>query len=90
MEIEAVQFETVTTPKWSMRVTILGQGIEPRALPLVVLVGDQAAQAISFLFEGNGVSGLLVDEPAPGDAVRIGYADSPLIDTGLTYTPPNA
>jgi hypothetical protein len=90
MEIEAVQFETVTTTRWAMRVTILGQGIEPRALPLVVLVGDQAAEAISFLFEGNGVSGLLVDKPAPGDVVRIGYADSSLIETDFTYTPPVA
>lgn len=90
MEIESVQFQAVTTPRWTMRVTILGQGLEPRALPLVVLVGSQAAQAISFLMEGNGISGLLVDEPAPGDVVQIGYADDPLIDTGFTYTAPSA
>jgi hypothetical protein len=90
MEIEAVQFKAITTDKWSIRVTILGQGIEPRALPLVILVGEQVAQAVSFLLEGNGVSGLLVHEPAPGAKVRIGYADSPLIDTGMSYSPPIA
>jgi hypothetical protein len=87
MDIATVQFEHVTTERWSMRVTIRGSGISPRAMPLVVLVGEQITEAISFLIEGDGISGLLVNEPAVGDEVRIGYADSPLIDTGVTYNP---
>ena len=85
MEIEAVQFEPVSTAKWSIRITIFGQGLEERAIPLVAQVGDQMVQALSTLFDGSGVSGLLVDEPAAGDVVKIGYADGPLAVTGFKY-----
>jgi hypothetical protein len=83
--IEAVKFEPVASTKWSMRVTIFGQDFEERAIPLVAQVGDQTVQALSPLFDGTGVSGLLINEPAADDEVKIGYADGPLVETGFKY-----
>lgn len=91
MQVERAEFERLDpspSPRWVMRIRIIGKNFEQRAVPIVAEVGDQAVEALMPLFERNGVQGFLTAEPAVGDELRVGYADAPLINTGITYNPP--
>jgi hypothetical protein len=93
MQVEHAEFEHLDpspSPRWVMRIRIIGENFEQRAIPIVAQVGDQAVEGLMPLFEGNGVQGFLTAEPAVGDELRVGYADSPLIATGITYNRPAA
>lgn len=90
MQIERAEFEFVDKdllPDATMRIRIIGQEMDLRAVPIVAEVGSQAVDFIVPLLDGSGVQGFLADEPAVNDALRIGYADGPLIETGITYNP---
>jgi hypothetical protein len=96
MQIDNVVFETLQDvsadllARWTMRVTVQGKGLEVRALPLVVEVGEQRAQMLVPLFteegESAGVQGLLPEIPRNGDEVKVGYADGPLFGTGFEFS----
>ena len=96
MQIEKVVFETLQDvpaellARWTMRVIVQGKGLEVRALPIVVEVGEQRLQMLVPLFTDEGASagvqGLLPEIPENGDAVRVGYADGPLFATGFEFS----
>ena len=88
MQIEIVEYELVDMPRWEVRITIVGEGFEQRATPIVAQVGDQAIEVLLPLFNADGVMGFLAHEPALGDELRVGFAGGPLIETGFTYKRP--
>lgn len=91
MQIERAEFEFIDTtilPDWTVRIRVIGEEFEQIGTPIVAQVGSLAVQAIMPRLEGDGIQGFLESEPAVGDELSIGYADGPLIDTGITYTPP--
>lgn len=90
MIIEDAHFEFLAespNPAWSMRITISGQDIEQRAVPVVATVGDQPVQALMATLDPGTVQGFLSDEPTPGDELRVGYLDQELQGTDITYDP---
>ncbi len=90
MQIAHVEFEFLDRtllPRWTMRIRVVGEDFEQRAVPIVAEVGSLSVEGIMPLLDGNGVQGFLVAEPNTGDELRIGYADGSLIDTGMTYNP---
>lgn len=90
MHVERAEYEFVdrdALPQWTMRVRITGPGLEEGARPIMARVGSQRVQSIISLVEGEGIQGFLEEEPATGDELSIGYADEPLIETGITYDP---
>jgi hypothetical protein len=96
MQIDKVVFETLQDvpaellARWKMRVIVQGEGLEVRAVPIVVEVGEQRAQMIMPLTaeEGGsaGVQGLLPEIPQNGDEVKVGYAGGPLFATGFEFS----
>jgi hypothetical protein len=96
MQIEKVVFETLQDvpaellARWTMRVIVQGKGLEVRALPIVVEVGEQRVQMLLPLFteegESAGVQGLLPEAPRNGDEVKVGFADGPLFGTGFEFS----
>jgi len=88
VQVESVEYKFIDTPRWGMRITIIGRGFEQRAIPIVAQVGDQSVEALMPLLNNDGVMGFLAREPTVGDEVRVGFADGPLIDTGITYNRP--
>jgi len=92
MQVDSAEFEPITTPlpmDWVIRVVIHGTGLAFGGNPMVAEVGPQAVQGLMPTTREGTVLGFLTTEPAPGDELRIGYADQPLIPTGITYGAPN-
>lgn len=91
MNVERAEFEHLDSspiPRWVMRITIIGNGFVQAARRIVAQIGDQSVEGLTPLLDGEGLQGFLTAEPAIGDELRIGYADSPMINTGITYHPP--
>jgi len=88
ISIESAQFEMLAEPplpEWVMRVTVKGSGFEYGAMPLSGVVGDLPLQGIQIDPGGGGFVSYLAIEPAEGDALRVGYPDEDLVETGITY-----
>jgi len=91
MQIERADFELLADspiPELAVRVTIRGEGLEQRALPIVARVGDQTLLALAPTVTFPGVQGFLAAEPTLGDELRIGFLDQELVPTGITYDGP--
>ncbi|MGH3693623.1 MAG: hypothetical protein ACRDRX_06440 [Pseudonocardiaceae bacterium] len=89
MQVYSAIFERITAPlptNWVMRVVIHGTGLTQRAITMVAAIGPQAVQGLMPSTESNTVLGFLTAEPTAGDELLIGYANEPLIATGLTYS----
>lgn len=94
MNIENVEFETLDAEtrlltEMVMRVSIIGQGLEQIATPIIAAVGNEPLILVMPLSNGSGITGMLANAPASGDLVRVGYLDSELIDTGFSFQPAN-
>lgn len=90
MQVERAEFEFIeptVLPGLTVRVRILGENFEQQAIPIVAQVGQQTVDKIVPIVEGGGVQGFLAETPQINDELRIGYADGPLISTGITYNP---
>ena len=85
IQVEDVIFKNINFGTWVMRVSIIGTGFEQRALPIVVKIGDKWLNSILPMPENSGVIGFLSEIPKIGDKVRVGYLDSPLMETTFTY-----
>lgn len=94
MFVDDVSFERLQDPPpvlegWKMRVLLRGSEPEVRTVPLVVTVGELHVDLLVPIFDEdrvNGMQGLLADIPQPGDEVRVGYADGPLLPTGFEFS----
>lgn len=86
---EFIPLSSEDTPAagWVMRVIIHTRNLEQRAVPVVAKTGGQPVQGLMSLFEEEGLVGFLHEMPASGDELLIGYADGPMIHTGITYDP---
>jgi|GEM_PF-3005898 len=95
MNIENVEFETLDAEAqlltdMVMRVSIIGRGLEQIATPIIAAVGNEPLIFVMPLLNGTGgITGMLEHSPASGDAVRVGYLDGELIDTGFSFQPAN-
>jgi hypothetical protein len=90
MQIDSMEIEPITTPlptDWRVRVVIRGGGLEERALPLVGELGPQTIQCLMPGGNEGVVLGFLTVEPSAGDELRLGFADQPLVSTGITFEP---
>jgi hypothetical protein len=95
MIIERVEFETLgeRPPQfepWTVRIVIHGEGFDVnRAMPLLASLGEQPVELLVPIISDArivGVHGLLRTPPQAGDALRIGYLDTPLFATGFAFT----
>lgn len=90
MQIERAEFEFIepnVLPGLTVRVRIMGENLEQRAMPIMAYIGQQTVDRIVPIVEGGGVQGFLAETPQINDELLIGYADGPLINTGITYNP---
>lgn len=69
---------------WILRVTLHGQGLLPRALPLVGFVGEVPLEVVSIEPDDSAI-GFLSAEPPVGAVVRVGWVDEEIVDTPVTY-----
>jgi hypothetical protein len=93
MNVDTADFEFLPRrlpTDWAMRVVIRGSGFEQTAIPIVAEIGAQRILGLMPDYEQDGVVGFLMSEPLPGEQLKIGYADQPLIETAVTYQPPIA
>lgn len=84
MNIQHVVFEAIETDRWKVRIIIIGEDIEQRALPVIAEVGNEPVEGLMSL-PGGGLVGFLKEEPAPGSVLSIGYADQSLQETTFEY-----
>jgi hypothetical protein len=75
-------------PVWALRVEVEGEEFIHRALPVVAQVGNVRVESIVVNMAGDGFVGLLRSVPPVGAELKVGYADSKLIETGITFNPP--
>lgn len=90
--VTQVSFEPVD-PNSGLRVAAIieGQGMEARAMPLMVRFGDVDARHVVGLPAGNGVRATFSELPAEGDTLTIGYLDEEITSTEFEFhNPPNA
>lgn len=85
MQIEKLEFETIETEIWKVRVTILGEGFVQRAIPIVATIGEQSVEGIVPLFDPVGIMGFLSEIPSDGDLLSVGYMDESMIETDFRY-----
>jgi hypothetical protein len=93
MKIDAVTFHPPfeeSEPFWAMRLEATGSEFLIRAAPIVARVGAVPVESIVLNLAGDGFVGLLRDTPRAGDELEVGYADTGLVGTGLTFDPPIA
>jgi hypothetical protein len=72
---------------WLVRVALVGEGFVERAAPLVAQVGDVEVEALSSTGE-TGAVGFLTEEPPAGARLSVGYLDTGLAETDITYPAP--
>ena len=68
---------------WRVRVALGGDGFVDRAAPVIATVGDVPVEAIAVSAES--ATGFLSTVPPPGAPLRVGYLDTGLHDTGITF-----
>jgi hypothetical protein len=89
MQVDSADFEPISTPlpmDWAIRVVIHGSEFHQGATRIVAEIGQQAVQGLMPSTREGVMLGFLIAEPTPGDELRIGYENQPLISTGITYT----
>jgi hypothetical protein len=72
---------------WLVRVSFVGEGFVDRAAPLSAKVGDVAVDAISVTGP-DGAVGFLAEVPPGGARLLIGYLDTGLEETDITFPDP--
>ena len=72
---------------WLMRVSLVGLDFVERAAPLIARVGDVAVEAISIT-EPDGAIGFLAELPPGGARLSVGYLDTGLEETDITFPDP--
>ena len=88
MNVIAATFEHLAeppVPEWIMKVNGQGEGLEPRAIPLVGRVGSIVLEGLVASSDGASFHGFLTEEPANGDELFVGWMDGELNATGITY-----
>jgi hypothetical protein len=93
MQITNVTFASPfeeSDPIWVLRIEVEGSEFLHRAAPVVARVGDVRVEWIIVNMDGDGFAGFLRTFPPVGAELKVGYADSNLIETGFTYDPPIA
>ena len=74
-------------PVYVLRLEATGSEFEARAMPIVARVGAVLVETLVINLDGSGFVGQLRAMPQVGDELEVGYADTPLIKTGLTFDP---
>lgn len=91
-DVSSVSFQVLDTPSFfgeQVRMIIQGEGPFSRAIPLQVRVGDQEARVGSVSLIDGSLDTFLMNEPAQGDVVFVGWADDDeLPATAFTYERP--
>ena len=72
---------------WLLRVSLAGQGYVERAAPLLAKVGDVDIETISITGPDEAV-GFLAEVPPGGARLVIGYSDTGLEETEITFPDP--
>jgi hypothetical protein len=88
MRITSVTFHDLSgasEPLWKLRLEVKGSDFLHRAASVVAVVGNVLVEAIVVNLAGDRFSGLLGALPADGSAVKVGYLDTEIVDTGLIY-----
>jgi hypothetical protein len=69
---------------WRVRVSLAGEGFVSRAAPIVGEVGDVPLEAVTLVGDGGAVA-FLGSVPPTDAPLRIGYLDTGLHETGITF-----
>lgn len=87
LSVTVARFERLPEPvgDYQLSVRVAGSGFIDRAAPLLAAVGDVPVREIMVGSEGAGFTGFLEREPAAGDRLVVRYADTPPVDTEVTY-----
>jgi hypothetical protein len=72
---------------WLVQVALVGEGFVERAAPLVARLGDVVVEGLSTTGE-TGAVGFLSEEPPGGARLSVGYLDTGLAETDITYPSP--
>jgi hypothetical protein len=72
---------------WLVRVSFTGEGFVERAAPLAAMVGDVVVEAISVAGP-DGAVGFLAEVPPGGARLVVGYLDTGLEETDITFPDP--
>lgn len=72
---------------WLLRVSLVGEDFVERAAPLIAKVGDVAVEAISVTGPDEAV-GFLAEVPPGGARLSVGYLDTGLEETDITFPDP--
>jgi hypothetical protein len=88
--VESGMFEDLSEPVVGhiIRVSVTGSAFLMRAAPVVAKVGDVAVEGITVVPGGTGIVGFLTERPADGAKLELGYADTGLKETDVTYEAP--
>lgn len=76
-----------TNPNWKLRIKVEGSEFLHRAAPVIAQVGTVPVEAIIVRLAGDGFMGLLAALPANGDLLSVGYLDTGLLPTDITFDP---
>jgi hypothetical protein len=90
MNVASADFEFLEeppVPEWVMKVTGQGDGMGPRAIPLVARVGLLDVEGVVQSSDGTSFHGFLTQEPATGDELQVGWLDGDFNSTGINYQP---
>ena len=83
-------FELLEDEPWPLRIHVSGQGYVARAVPVAATVGEVVVQHIIPPPEGRGFTGVLAETPDEGAVLKVGWADSELVATAVTFQTGNA
>lgn len=92
MQITKATFEAPfeeSEPIWALRLEVQGTEFIHRAAPIIAQVGDVMVESIVVNLSGDGFVGLIRTVPQAGAELKVGYLDSDLVATGITYEAPN-
>jgi len=88
--VEEAWFEALPEEEstgWLVRVSLAGEGYVERAAPLIAKVGDVPVVAMSVTGP-DGAVGFLAEVPPGGARLSVGYIDSGLEETDITFPDP--
>jgi hypothetical protein len=90
VKVTGAQFENLpagTPGGWKQRLSVGGTGFVARAAPAIATVGNVAVQSVVLAPGGKGFVGFLAAIPPIGAELKVGYLDTGLQSTGITYQP---
>jgi hypothetical protein len=75
-------------PTCVVQVRVEGSGFRHRAMPVAARIGNVPLEFVVVNAAGTKFVGLLRTFPQIGDVLKVGYLDTELMDTTITYTTP--